>query len=245
MKAVKYMMILTLASWLGVFLQPAFAQVETGGTTVEKSGEAEETLALDDVIGRLQENYKKINTYQAEFEQEIYSMTQGRVMTRGKGTAFYKKPGKMVWRYQEPEEHLYLTSGNTIWDYSPVDKEAYVLPIKDALYKSFILGLGEIKKDFEVSFHAGRRKSKDGLYQLDLVPGNRAEREAIGTITIYVDPKYFMVRKTEMVDALGNRNRIRFFDIKVNPDLSDTLFKFEPPPGVEVIHAQELAPGGE
>ena len=82
----------------------------------------------------------------------------------------------------------------------------------------------------------------EGLYQLDLVPRNKAEREAIGVITMYVDPRDSLVKSTEMTDALGNRNRIRFKDMKKNPGLDDKLFKFEPPPGVKVIKAEDVVP---
>lgn len=254
MKNSKFITIVTMAALLGFGLATV-AQIDPGGpedadTTAAEKTPAEKTdtaktdnLSLAQVIEKLQSNYQEINTYSAEFEQEIYSTAQGRVMTRGKGTASYKKPGKMVWRYREPEEHIYVTDGDTIWDYSPAEKEAYVLSVKDALYKSFLLGLGQIKKDFEVSFHAGRSKDKQGFYQLDLVPRNRAEREAIGTITIYVDGSDFLVRKTQMMDALGNRNRIRFKDMKINPEIPDSLFKFEPPPGVKVIEARDIVPG--
>jgi len=203
---------------------------------------APETLTLDQVIAKVQANYAAINTYSTDFEQELLSLSQGRVISRGAGTVIYKKPSKMVWTYQTPEEHLYITDGNTIWDYAPADKEAYIIPMKDALYKSFLIGLGDLKKEFEVSFHSGRAKNQDGLYQLDLVPRDQAERETIGTITLYVDPKDFLVRITEMTDVLSNQNRIAFKNMKLNPELDDALFKFNPPPGVKVIKAQDIVP---
>jgi outer membrane lipoprotein carrier protein len=242
MKTDKVIFKTTLVLWICVFpLITARAQEATPEKEKPELA-APADLSLDEVILKLQENYQAINTYRTGFDQELYSMTQGRVITRGAGEVIYKKPGKMVWTYREPDEHLYITRGNTIWDYSPKDKEVYVLSIKDALYKSFLLGLGDLKKDFEVSFHAGRKMNPEGLYQLDLVPRSKAEREAIGAITIYVDPADFLVKRTEMEDALGNRNKIRFKDMKKNPELADKLFKFEPPTGVKVIRAEDAVP---
>jgi len=214
---------------------PQEAQGGTGAAEAPTGGD----LSLDQVVDRLQKNYEKVNSYQAGFDQELYSMTQGRVVSRGSGLVIYKKPGRMVWRYREPEEHLYITSGSTIWDYSPVEKEAYLIPMKEALYKSFLLGLGNVRDEFEASFHAGRKKNADGLYQVELVPRDKAERDSLGAITLYVDPDDFLVRSTEMIDALGNRNRITFKDLKTNPELPDSLFVFEPPPGVSVIRADQ------
>ena len=199
-------------------------------------------LTLDQVIQKVQAHYQALKTYQVEFDQELYSASQARVISKGQGVVIYKKPSKMVWHYDVPEDHFYITDGNTLYDYAPADKEAYVMPVKDALYKSFLLGLGDLKKEFEISFHSGRPKTSDGLYQLDLVPRDQEERQALGTITLYLDPQSFQVKNTEMVDALGNRNHVVFKNPKENPDLPDSLFKFSPPPGVNVIKAQDLAP---
>ncbi len=201
------------------------------------------SLTLDEVVLKMEENFKKVNSYQADFRQEIMSVNQGREISAGSGKVMYKKPGMMSWKYIEPDEHLYITNGSTIYDYSPEDKEVYVMSVKDAMYKSFLLGLADVKKQFEVSFHAGRRLSQDGSYQLDLVPKDPDEREAIGLITLYLDPKSFLVKSTETVDALGNRNMIKFENVKLNPDLPDGLFKFEFPEGVKIIKGEKIEPG--
>lgn len=199
-------------------------------------------LSLDQVVEKLQENYEKIKTYRADFSQELFSTAQGRVVTRGEGAVVYKKPGMMKWEYTLPEEHVYIIKGDTIWDYSPEDSEAYVLPVGDALYKSFLLGLGDISADFEISFHAGRKKDRQGRFQLDLVPREKKARETIGTITIKVSPEDFLVRETQLVDPLGNRNTIRFKNMKMNPEVNKEEFEFQPPPGTEVIKEFERTP---
>ena len=204
-------------------------------------GSSSPVLSLEEVIARVQQNYEKIQTYQVEFEQEIFSMSQKRVISRGKGTVIYKKPGKMVWRYELPEEHYYIVNGDTIYDYTPAEKKAYVLSLQEAVYKSFLLGLGDLKKDFEISFHGGKPLTESGLYQLDLVPRNQADREAIGVLTLYLDPRQdFMVTFTQMVDPLENYNRMKYKNLKINLPLDDKLFQFKPPPGVKIIHAKDL-----
>ena len=46
-----------------------------------------------------------------------------------------------------------------------------------------------------------------------------------------------------MEDAFGLRTEIRFEDVERNPALDGGLFRFEPPPGVDVIGA--LSTSGE
>jgi outer membrane lipoprotein carrier protein len=192
-------------------------------------------LSLEEIATKLQANYEKINTYTGRFEQEIWSRSTGKVVSHGEGEVKYKKPGRMVWHYQKPDEHIYINEGNTIWDYSPANKEAYQLPVRESVYKTFLLGLGDLRKDFEISFHSGRKMSADGFYQLDLVPKQDNERRVLGAITFYIDPGTFLVQRTESVDALGNRNTIKFSGIKLNVEIPDEVFRFVPPPGTKII----------
>ena len=95
------------ALWLGAVSLASYAQDEAAAPEAEKNGSTvTKTLTLDEVSAKLQLNYQDIHTYETRFDQEIYSVAQGRVMTKGAGVASYKKPGKMVWRYNEPEAML-------------------------------------------------------------------------------------------------------------------------------------------
>ncbi len=234
--------LLLMALVAGFYIISAVTAAQDKPAAKEESAADKGPLSLEQVIKKLQENYEDINTYKADFEQEIFSMKQERVVSEGSGNVLYKKPGKMVWHYKEPEEHLYINEGNTIWDYSPVQKEAYRLPVHESVYKSFLLGLGELKEDFEISFHAGSPKNRKGLYQLDLVARNKEERQVLGTLTIFVDPETFMVTSSESVDALGNTNHVAFKNIDTNVEIPDEKFEFTPPEGVKVIESE--APSG-
>jgi len=232
---IKYLALMTFA-----FFPVVFAFAREGDEMQLEAEDTKPSSELGLVVKNLQQNYESIKTYRAEFEQEVFSLNRGKVISRGAGKVLYKDPGKMAWRYQEPEEHLYVTMGDTIWDYSPAEKTAYVMPVENALYKSFLLGLGDIEKDFEVSFHAGTPRNREGNFQVDLVPRDKTEREAVGRITLYIDPQSSMVVSTEMKDALGNVNRIKFKKVETNVEIKDRAFRFKPPPGTRVIEAGEM-----
>ncbi len=233
---IKGLILLVLAA--GFYITTSGGMAQPKPDDAEPPPEKTGPLTLDQVIEKLQKNYDRIETYKAKFDQEIFSMKQGRVVSEGKGEVLYKKPGKMVWHYTDPEEHLYINEGNTIWDYSPAQKEAYRLPVQESVYKSFLLGLSELREDFEISFHSGTRKNSKGQYQLDLVARDKQERQVLGTLTLYVDPETFMVKSSESVDALGNTNHVVFKDIKLNEKIEDKKFKFSPPDGVKVIDSE-------
>jgi len=205
-----------------------------GASLSQDAKPAGKTLSLDQVVTKLQENYQKIDTYILNFDQQLYSPQQDRVISKGSGSVWFKKPGKMLWSYEKPEPHIYVTEGNTVWEYTPNDKTVNIFSLEQAAYRSFLLGFGNLKRDFKIKFHKGKAKSDSGLYQLDLTANNPAEREAIGTVTFYVDPEHFMVRYAELVDSFGNENRLRFQDMKANVPIDDKHFKFKVPKGVKV-----------
>jgi outer membrane lipoprotein carrier protein len=203
-------------------------------------------LPLDQVIQKVQANYQKVNTYMVDFDQELFSPSRDQVVSKGSGFVIYQKPGKMVWRYGKPEEQYYFIDGNTVCQYIPADKEAIILPLKDRTIRSFLLGLGDLKKDFEVSFHEGRALTPSGRYQLALVPKDASDREAFGTIIIYLDPNQnYMVEFTKMTDGFGNENRMHFINMKINTPIDPSKFKFTPPPDVKVTQAKDLTGGGK
>jgi outer membrane lipoprotein carrier protein len=205
---------------------------------------AEELLSLDEVVSRVQRNYNNITTYQAEFSQQITSTSIDRKISQGKGRVVYKKPGKMYWHYSEPEEHYYITDGSTLWDYLPEEKQVVIMGISQVLTqkipRAFLFGMGELKKDFEISFHSGRITDSAGNYWLDLIPKDEKERQTMGRIQFRVDPEKFMVREAELLDPLANKNHLAFKGIQVNKKVNDNLFSFQVPEGVEVIKASGM-----
>jgi len=100
---------------------------------------ASSSQELKMVISRLEDNYNKIKTYSAQFEQEVSQSQFARTISQGRGELFYSKPGKMVWHYTEPEEHWYITDGKTFWDYLPSLKQVLVLSIDQNLKSGLIL----------------------------------------------------------------------------------------------------------
>ena len=97
-----------------------------------------------------------------------------------------------------------------------------------------------MKEEFEVSFHSGRIKDAGGRYSLDLVPKDESIRRMLGTITVAVDTESFLVAETETTDALGNRNKLRFENVKTNEKLDDKIFEFQVPDGAEVIKPEDM-----
>lgn len=72
-------------------------------------------------IARLLEaHYRSAATLQAAF-LERYSQGARDIRVES-GTAYFRRPGRMRWEYEEPEKKLFVSDGKTVWFYVPADK---------------------------------------------------------------------------------------------------------------------------
>jgi outer membrane lipoprotein carrier protein len=50
------------------------------------------------------------------------------------------------------------------------------------------------------------------------------------------------IRAMELVDNFGQVTMLEFSNLQRNPKIDPSIFQFQPPPGVDVIGEQEMAP---
>jgi chaperone LolA len=94
---------------------------------------ATSTGAPDDVqrfIQLVESRYHSARTLRAVFLERY---TEGRTTVRlESGTAYFSRPGRMRWEYEEPENKLFLTDGKTVWFYVPADHTVSLAPMKES-----------------------------------------------------------------------------------------------------------------
>ena len=137
-----------------------------------------------------------------------------------------------------------VTDGKQLWIYTPDEKQVLVQDLAAAFGSStplaFLLGLGNLRRDFTVRAveHAGTREA--GVRILELRP--RKPDAVLARVLVEVEPARAVVTQATIFDQFGNTNVLGFSAIRLNVGLADALFTFAPPPGVEVIQAPR--PGG-
>src|SRR5437667_7945190 len=82
------------------------------------------------IIVLLEARYRAARTLQATF-LERYS-ENGRPVRVEAGRAYFRKPGKMRWEYESPENNLFLVDGKTAWFYVPADHTVTRVPAKQS-----------------------------------------------------------------------------------------------------------------
>jgi outer membrane lipoprotein-sorting protein len=88
------------------------------------------------------------------------------------------------------------------------------------------------KSGLLAQFSATLEESGPGRSRLKLVP--RSPDPDVASVLLDADEQH-RIRTIEVVDAQGTRSRFDFDEIRENVGLSEKLFHFEPPRGVEVI----------
>jgi outer membrane lipoprotein-sorting protein len=107
-------------------------------------------------------------------------------------------------------------------------------PLKQALKSSsatsFLLGMGNINRDFKAAF--AKSVASDGLVDLLLDSKAGGYRIEIG-----LDPKSYNLVTLRLTDQLGDVTKVDFSDIHNNVELPDSVFAFKAPAGADIVSA--------
>jgi len=187
--------------------------------------------ALKQALDRLQERYETTRTLTADFRQTVESPTLASPL-ESHGTVAFEKPNRMRWDYAKPDEQVIVGDGDTLWIYQPEEKQVIKAPLDRAFQATtpvtFLAGLGRLDRDFEATLE---REDAD-RWVLRLVPRQDA---GVGTLRLTVRKKDASIDEARIADPLGTTTRIVFSNERRNVSLDHALFRFTPPPGVDVV----------
>lgn len=198
---------------------------------VRLSGAAENNGA-DAIVDKLQKNYDATADFVADFRQETEVKTLNRSL-KALGKLSFKRPGKMLWRYEEPKGQFVLADGKHLYFYQPDQNQVIKSPLKNAfrgdIPLSFLLGLGNLKKDFNATVKA----SEDNQYVLRLEP--KGEAGGFSEILIGVSKASYDIVWVNVRDAASNVTTLRFSGMRKGVGLKDSLFELQVPKGADVV----------
>jgi outer membrane lipoprotein carrier protein len=188
---------------------------------------------LDQLVLSLQSKYSKLRSMAADFTQ-VYS-APGERTRRESGRLLLKKPGRMRWDYTTPETKLFVSNGRVIYEYVPADKYATKSSVKESddlrAPFMFLLGRGNLRRDFKLIEFAHEAPVKAGNKVLKLVP-KRAQD--FSELMIEIEPVSLQIKRLSFIDDDQGRSDFIFSNISENVTASASQFSFKAPPGVEV-----------
>jgi len=190
-----------------------------------------------DLIQKIQEQYQSIQSFSGHFSQTSYR-NNTETVRRAEGLVSYKRPGKMRWLYEVPEEQLLVTNGETLWLFDPLLENVTIQKLEkltDGTALSFLLGLGDLQADFNRRLISQVLLTSPDALIVELEPKKAAAN--LSFIQLAVHPVTYNLQIIALMDQEGNFRTIELGSMHYNLVLEDNLFEFKVIQDMEVIEA--------
>lgn len=183
---------------------------------------------------RLSAFYRETQTLKAQFRQKVEGPA-GKVQERSGGTVWIQRPDHFRWDYKRPYEQLIVADGRTVKFFDPQMEQVTVRSYRGGMGHTpsrVLAGGGELGEHFYVRDQG----VTEGLAWVALEPRN-PKSAGFRKARVGLAENPVQVRRLQFTDSFGNRTRIRFVDIRLNPDLKAERFHFEAPAGTDVLRS--------
>ncbi len=185
-----------------------------------------------EVLDRLQARYDGVRDFRADFVQTSLVASIGREDVSS-GSVVVQRPGRMRWKYDEPDPLVIVLDGESLRIYNPGDRQLQIAPVASGAISptalSFLLGDGVLSKIFGALSIAESKRAEIGL---KLIP---REDSGFEYLELWLDPASYQLRESVLVDLFGNRTRVRFGAIEENAGVEEEVFSIRVPDDTEVI----------
>ena len=183
-----------------------------------------------DAIAELKSFIAATRSGQADFTQVVVNKNGERIQSAS-GIMQFQRPGKFRWEYRKPYEQLIVGDGAKFWLYD-IDLEQVTVKKLDAALGSspaaLLSGSNEIERDFTLH-DIGKQ---GGLDWLEAVP--KSKESSFEAIRMAFDAQGELA-VMELRDTFGQDTVLHFANMKRNPSLAPSLFRFVPPKGADVL----------
>lgn len=191
---------------------------------------------LERVLAAFDEVQRSIHTLTAELTETTHSPLLAQPI-EARGRFYMTKPDRVRWEYSEPEEMRFVIAEDRYTGYFPAQKRAEMRDIhrwRERLFR--MLGLGqasaELEQAYDISLRGG--SGSDGPWVLELEPKKKRFRKRMESVLLWIDRQSYLPVRVEYASKNGTTRTIRFHDVRVNPDLSASLYTMELPADVKI-----------
>ena len=181
------------------------------------------------LLKEVEARYNRAQALQVQFS-ETYS-AGGRSKTEA-GVLYLCKPGRMRWEYSNPAGKLFISDGKSVFLYLPDSHRVEIEKLKESedmrAPLAFLLG----KLNFEKEFQNIQTRNADAVTTVTAEP--KSPNLPYSRVEFLVAPSFEILR----LRVTGQDRSLLDFTFdgeRVNPALDEKLFRFTPPPGVEIV----------
>lgn len=181
-------------------------------------------------VAKLKTFLDSTRSLRAEFVQSVVARN-GRKPQNSAGLMMFQRPGKFRWQVEKPYPQLMVGDGEKFWIYDPELKQVTVKKLGKTLGATpAALLAGEGSASLEKNFTLGEGGEKDGLDWAEATPKSADS----GFEKVRLGFAGDNLRAMELHDSFGQTTSLIFNRVERNPSLASGLFRFTPPPGVDV-----------
>ena len=192
---------------------------------------------IQPILKGIEKRYNSAKTLEIGFTENYTA--QGRKRSEA-GTLYLRKPGRMRWDYRNPAGKLFISDGKDVYFYSPEQKRAEKLKLKETedlrAPMAFLLGRLDFNRDFQ-KFQMrpeGPNTWITALPKSDKVPYRQVE---------FLATPDFRIERLIVAGQDASVLDFSFSDEKRNPAVNDAMFRFQLPPGAQYVDSSQSVGG--
>jgi len=194
-------------------------------------------ISPETALAKVEAFYRGLDSFYAEFSQEVYWRRGYEVQASG-GRFWFRKPNLLRWEYRYPERMLIVSDGRRVYFYSEEDRQVVILSPEKAFSKlvlSFMTSSRDLSRDFVLL--SGSTGPDKKFYFLELKP--REEDSQVSKIRLKILPSTGEIREIWYWDFLGNLTHLTFENLRFNLKIEENKFSFIPPKDAEILREED------
>ncbi len=192
-------------------------------------------------IEALLERFDKVQGSIRSLSAEFVERTESPLLKEAivsEGRFYLTKPESVAWEYTSPEPMRFVLANREYVGVFPERKRAERRDLRrwsERIFRFFGVGQGseELRKFYDIAL-ADPGGDMPGTALLLLEPKKRRVKKSVEDVRLWVDEVSMLPTRMDFQGKDGNVRSIRFRNVRLNPDLSASLYQVEIPDGFDV-----------
>jgi len=185
--------------------------------------------AVADGYERLDRFFEKVTTFKASFIQVVLDENL-LALEETSGLLWIARPGRFRWDYESVHRQSIVADGEVLWLYDVELEQVTRRAQESAIGQTpavLLSGGQQYRKDYNVTI-LGRQGA---VYWISLVP--KLSDGSFAEIQLGFEGE--TLRLIQLLDELNQITRVTLANVVENEPIPDSVFRFIPPTGVDVI----------
>jgi outer membrane lipoprotein carrier protein len=195
--------------------------------------------ALEATLERLDAALAELDDARGQFHQERWSPVFDEP-DRSRGELWYRRAGDLVLHYREPADQEMYIDSTGVWIHLVKEKQAQRYPFNNRAERDAALAVlwqpsNVLARLYEVNGATEPPPGEKAGEWLRLVPRDEEIGRMVASVYMRLAAESGLSDCVVVEQRDGDRVRLELDQIERNPRLPEERFRFEPPPGVEVV----------